>query len=432
MQQYDIDTLYHLAYRDRVTNYYNWNWMDEKLTEYREEGIESYGFVHFDIKDFKMVNEIFGHVIGNLVLTRISEKLQEQNWIYFGARCDNDNFAMMTYPFEQEEFREKLEKLFSEITEMEELEGYKLSYRCGAVLAKDATGIGSMAADPAKLAQSQGKKPNGTEICFYTEEMKEREIRGKKLKNELPDAIKNGELIVFLQPKYDANTEKLMGAEALVRWNYKHERIMPPNMFIPYLEKDGAIEKIDQFVLDRVCYKMDKWIKAGKPLYPVSVNLSRVQLNNPDLVEILCKIVDKYGVPHELIEFELTESAAYDNKEYLLQVMHQLRAEGFKLSMDDFGTGYSSLSLLKDMPLNVLKIDKSFVDDIAGFSEEHKEQLIVKDIICMTRHMNVASLAEGVETFEQKELLKEWGCQFIQGYYYSKPVPIEEYELLLG
>jgi len=203
-------------------------------------------------------------------------------------------------------------------------------------------------------------------------------------------------------------------------------------MFIPYLERDGAIEKIDQFVLDRVCYKLDLWKKAGKKLYPVSVNLSRLHLNNPDLVEILCGIVDKYDISHELIEFELTESAAYDNKEYLLTVMHQLRGHGFKLSMDDFGTGYSSLSLLKDMPLNVLKIDKSFVDDIDTYSEEHKERLIIKDIIGMTKHMNVDSLAEGVETFEQKELLKEWGCQFIQGYYYSKPIPMDEYELLLG
>ncbi len=432
MQQYDIETLYNLAYKDRVTNYYNWNWMDEKLTDYRDEGIESYGFVHFDLKDFKMINEIYGHVVGNHVLTRISEKLQEQSWIYFGARCDNDNFAMMTKEMEKEEFLLKLQTLFAEITEMDIIPGYKIYYRCGAVLAKDATGIGSMAADPAKLAQSQGKKPNGTEIFFYTDEMKEREIRGKKLKNELPDAIKNGELLVYLQPKYDANSETLIGAEALVRWFYKHEQLMAPGMFIPYLERDGAIEKIDQFVLDRVCYKLDLWKKAGKKLYPVSVNLSRLHLNNPDLVEILCGIVDKYDISHELIEFELTESAAYDNKEYLLTVMHQLRGHGFKLSMDDFGTGYSSLSLLKDMPLNVLKIDKSFVDDIDTYSEEHKERLIIKDIIGMTKHMNVDSLAEGVETFEQKELLKEWGCQFIQGYYYSKPIPMDEYELLLG
>ena len=432
MQQYDIDTLYNLAYKDRVTNYYNWNWLDEKLNEYRDEGIESYGFVHFNIKEFKMVNEIYGHKMGNLVLQRISEKLQEQSWIYFGARCDNDNFAMMTAPFEQEEFLDKLNQLFAQLTEMKEMEGYKLYYRCGVVMAKDATGIGNLAADPAKLAQSQGRKPNCTEIFFYTEEMKEREIRGKKLKNELPGAIENGEILVYLQPKYDTNTEELMGAEALVRWNYKHEQLLSPNMFIPYLERDGAIEKIDQFVLDRVCFQLDSWRRNGKKLYPVSVNLSRIQLNNPDLVEILCNIADKYDIPHELIEFELTESVAYDNKEYLLTIMHQLRDKGFKLSMDDFGTGYSSLSLLKDMPLNVLKIDKSFVDDITSYTNEHKEQLIVKDIICITKHMNVASLAEGVETFEQKELLKEWGCQFIQGYYYSKPIPMSEYELLLG
>lgn len=432
MHNYDMEQLYNLAYKDRVTGYYNWNWMDEKLNEYQKEGIESYGFVHFDIKDFKMINEIYGHVVGNRVLQRISDTLQTLSWVIFGARCDNDNFSMMTLPFEKEEFEKRLNELFIQLGEMEFIPGYKLYYRCGVVLHEDATGIGNMVADPAKFAQSQGCIPNCTEICFYTKEMKERQIRGKRLKNELPDAIANGELLVYLQPKYDADTECLVGAEALIRWNYRHEKLMPPNLFIPYLEKDGAIEKIDQFVLESVCAKLSDWYRAGKNIYPISVNLSRTQLNNPDLVEILCGIVDKYEIPRYWIEFELTETVAYENKEYLLCVMHALREEGFRLSMDDFGTGYSSLSLLKDMPLDMLKIDKSFVDDLSNESENQKQNLLLKDIIAITKHMQVASLAEGVETREQKEMLRNWGCQFIQGYYYSKPVPIEEYELLLG
>jgi EAL domain-containing protein (putative c-di-GMP-specific phosphodiesterase class I) len=180
-----------------------------------------------------------------------------------------------------------------------------------------------------------------------------------------------------------------------------------------------------------VCKKFAEWKMLNFPLFPISCNLSRHQLVRPDLIYILCDIVDEYGVDHSLIDFEITESADFQDTGYLIKVLNEIKEKGFKISMDDFGTGYSSLSLLKDMPLDIIKIDKSFIDGIAVGDFNNKDMLMAKDILTISNHLGISSLAEGVETFEQKEYLKEWGCNYIQGYYYSKPIPIRDYEYLL-
>ena len=161
------------------------------------------------------------------------------------------------------------------------------------------------------------------------------------------------------------------------------------------------------------------------------MNLSRHQIVRPDLIYILCDIADEYNVNHGLIDFEITESAEFNDMDYLIKVLHEIKKEGFKISMDDFGTGYSCLGLLKDMPLDVLKIDKSFIDGIAVGDYNNKDMLMAKDILTIANHLGIKSLAEGVETFEQKEYLRQWGCHYIQGYFYSKPVTIANYEYLL-
>ena len=240
--------------------------------------------------------------------------------------------------------------------------------------------------------------------------------------------MENDEFTVYLQPKFDLRTGKLKGAEALIRWNYKHEVMLSPGKFIPFFERDGSIHKIDDIVLRKVCETLAKWRKEGRVLYPVSVNLSRTRLYDANLVDYLTEIVDSYGVYHDLIDFELTESASYDNTDQLIQVLNELRSRGFHISMDDFGTGYSSFALLTQMPLDTLKIDKSFVDKVGGDNVLKQDIAVVRHIISLAKELGFICLAEGAETKGQIDELKALGCDIVQGYYFSRPVPVGEYE----
>lgn len=431
LAQYDKEQLFELAYFEPVTEFYNWNWMREKLNHYEKYGITDFSFVHFDIKDFKVVNEIYGHKIGDDLLRRVCLKMSEQAWVYFSCRCDNDNFAMMVHKLSDAELLEKLTDMFAQLNTLTGDRHYPVYFRCGVVSIDNVSDYRSTITDLAKVAQHFGVKANETEIHFYTDEMKQEQLKGKMLKSDLSRAIEEGELEVYYQPKYEPGQNLMIGAEALIRWNYHHEHMLPPNEFVPYFEKEGTIGRIDRFVLEQVCKKMQQWKWEGVELIPISVNMSRQQLYSPVLVRSLLDIVDKYDVDRKYIEFELTESLAYGDSRYMLEVMRQLRELGFMLSIDDFGTGYSSLSLLSNMPLTTLKIDKSFIDEIEH-DEGGKVSYIIKKILDLTKFLNISSIAEGVETETQKSLLEQWGCNYIQGYFYSRPVPVDQFEQMLA
>ena len=423
------EELYKKAYCESITGYYNWTWMWERLATYYLDGIKDFAFVHFDIKDFKMINELYNHYVANYVLIRVTENIERhKDWIYFGARCDNDNFALMIKDMPEEETREKLMAFFDEISRLEADPSYEVFYRCGVVSMRTAMNAGEIVADYAKLAQAMGNGINVTEIHYYTNEMHENILWGKQLKAYLDTAIRKDEFFICLQPKMDIAKDCICGAEALVRWNYKNKGLMPPYRFIPHFEADGSIIKVDEVVLHKVCAKLNEWKEKGYELYPISVNLSRKHMEQTGLAEHLAQIVDSYGIDHSLIEFELTETLAYDNQEYMISVMNDLKEKGFWISMDDFGTGYSSFSLLKDMPLDTLKIDKSFVDLIASDNDDNKIQIILRHIISMAKELGVHSIAEGVEEYEQVLVLRALGCDMIQGYYYSKPISVDEFE----
>lgn len=423
------EDLYFKAYHESITGYYNWAWMWDRFSTYYLQGVTDYGFVHFDIKDFNMINELYNHQIANEVLIRVTQNIEaHKDWIYFGARCDNDNFALMIKDMPEQETKEKLLNFFEAISRLDYDPAYQIYYRCGVVNMRTAMNTGCIVADCAKLAQSMGTGINNTEINFYTNEMHEDVLWGKHLKVYLDTAIQANEFLVYLQPKIDIQNECICGAEALVRWNYKHRELLAPYRFIPYFEADGSIIKVDDVVLHRVCEKLKEWKEKGQTLYPISVNLSQKHLEQPRLVSHLTGIVDSYGVDHSLIEFELTESATASNQKYLVFVMHELRRKGFRISMDDFGTGYSSFALLNEMPLDTLKIDKSFVDLIAAEEDSDKIQIILRHIISMANEMGVICVAEGTEEYAQILALRELGCKIAQGYYYSKPLPVGEFE----
>ena len=426
--KFEKEMLYKSAFTDFITGTYNWNHLEAYLEVPGDDGIADYAFAHFDIKQFRVINEVYGHIAANKVLSNIVKAMNESDFIYASARCHNDNFAMLLKDMPEKELIKKLQAFFDKLSFLEEDPNYKVYYKCGLVPMQRAMLSGNRVADAAKMAQALCTNKQGSEIILYTDKMHDDLSWGNYIKAYVETAIEKDEFVVYLQPKFDIKSEKIKGAEALIRWNYKNKEFLPPYRFIPYFEKDGSIAQIDDIVLKKVCAALAAWKKEGKPLYPVSVNLSRSRLYDENLIENLVTIVDSYGVDHSLIDFELNESATYDNMEHMFSVLNELKDKGFKISMDDFGTGYSSLSLLTKMPIDTLKIDKSFVDTINTKDEREEDMIVLSHIISLAKELGFACLAEGAESKDQVDRLRTFGCEIIQGYYYSKPIPIADYE----
>ena len=422
------ELLYNSAFKDPISGNYNWNHLEAYLEVPSDKGINDYAFAHFDVKDFRVINEAYGHIAANKVLSNIVKAMKESDFIIASGRCHNDNFAMILKDMPEAELVQKLHDFFLFLSVLEEDPYYKIYYKCGLVPMQRAMLSGNRVADFAKMAQALATNQKKTEIIVYTDKMHDNLSWGNYIKAYVETAIEQDEFVVYLQPKFDINKETIKGAEALIRWNYKGKDFLPPYRFIPFFEKDGSIGKIDDIVLKKVCQALARWKEEGKPLYPISVNLSRSRLDDAKLIDNLVSIVDHYGVDHKLIDFELTESATYDNTEHMLCVLEELRRRGFKISMDDFGTGYSSLSLLTRMPIDTLKIDKSFVDTVAAENERREDIIVLRHIISLAKELGFVCLAEGAESKNQIDSLRDLGCEIIQGYYYSKPIPIADYD----
>ena len=424
----DKEQLFRMAFFDPITDHYSWYHLEPFLEMPADDGIRDYAFVHFDIKAFRVINEVYGHIAANNVLSNVVRAMNEADFVYASARCHNDNFAMMIKDMPKEETRQRLADFFESLSHLKEDPNYRIYYRCGVVPMQRAMLLGNRVADAGKLAQALGNDYPETDIIMYTDKMHDDIMWSNYIKAYVDTAVENDEFIIMLQPKFDINSETIKGAEALIRWNYKKKELLPPSRFIPFFEKDGTISKIDDIVLRKVCEAFARWKDQGKALYPISVNLSRDRLYDVNLIDHLTGIVDSYNVDHSLIDFELTESASYDNTEQMIKALNDLRNRGFGISMDDFGTGYSSFSLLTQMPIDTLKIDKSFVDKVGSDDEKEHDIVVIRHIIALARELDFVCLAEGAEKKCQVDKLRQLGCQVIQGYYYSKPVPVNEYE----
>ena len=253
--------------------------------------------------------------------------------------------------------------------------------------------------------------------------------RTKKLEKDLKKSINRHLFEIYFQPKLDINANKVCGAEALVRWKRGNKLMVGPDVFIPILEKNGLIRKLDFFVLTEVCKKINYWQKHQMQVVPIAINVSKVYILEKYFIEKWMQVLESYEVEPKYIELEITESISLEDKKELINVVNILKQKGFTTAMDDFGTGYSSLSLLKDLPIDVVKLDKGFVE------ESHlsvKSKMIIACSISMLHQINMQVVAEGVETREQMEFLKQLKCDMIQGYYFARPMRVEEYEKYLN
>ena len=427
--------VYYAAYIDQLTGLPSKARHKMDAQEFINKKEKKYAYVTFDVDNFKYINEMFGYEYGNKVLVHIAKTIKafaKPDELY--ARISSDNFAMLLMDTgTQKELEERIGELFQKIIEPGEpgevLNICSLSFSCGVYRIEGKMDINVVRAN-ANLARTENKKNVLNEIVFYDENLKARRVEEKELEYEAEEALVNGDFLVYFQPKYDTKTEKIIGAEALVRWNHPVRGMLSPALFVPLFESNGFITEIDLYVLNSVCELIESWVNADIPPICISVNLSRVHLYERNLVQRLTEVVERHHIPPEYIEFELTESAFYEETESLLRIMSEIKAAGFRLSMDDFGSGYSSLNLLRRLPVDVLKLDKVFLEDCEEENDETRGKRIVMHVISMAKDLQMEVLAEGVETSGQKEFLQNAKCDMIQGYYYARPMPIREFELL--
>lgn len=264
----------------------------------------------------------------------------------------------------------------------------------------------------------------GRQFAEFNDEFKDKYSRRHAILGYMETAVKENQFEVYYQPKFSLGEEKTGGAEALVRWTHPELGFISPGEFIPLFESIGFITELDFYVAERTCRDLREWIDSGKPVVPVSCNLSRADFSHPALAETIVKIADKYSIPHELLHIEVTESAYTDNMKVFLDTVQKLHNAGFRIELDDFGAGYSSLTVLSELDIDILKLDMYFAQNMTT----DKQLLILKHIFSIAQRLNIKIVAEGVETKEQSDAFCSMGCDYIQGYYYSKPLPKAQFE----
>ncbi len=379
-------------------------------------------FVQFDICRFKIINDLYGERFGDEVLYWIREKLKELcNERQYFVNLRSDEFQVVT---EYDELPELYRMMEAMGRELEVYKAVKLQYSIGVYLVEDAGMELRQMEDRAAMARKAAKNSLLSEVVFYQEQFKTSLYNRKFVEDNIDIAIREGQLQMYLQPKYSISQNRIIGAEALVRWSHPQRGMIYPMEFLPVIEEDGFITKVDFYMWKKAGEFLGRCQKAGIRDCPLSVNLSRRHLQDREFMQVLEHIVEESGICKHLLELEITETM----EEHVSQAAREMKEQGFKLLMDDFGSGYSSLNILLETPFDVLKLDRKFMENMMV---SDKGRLILEHIITMAEQLKLGLIAEGVETREQVEMLKQMGCDQVQGYYYAKPMPEEDFYRLL-
>ncbi len=427
------ETLLTVAFKDPLTEGKNFTRFKLELPAVlKAYPDKNFALVLFDIDRFKIINNLYTHQQGNLVLQHVANVLNENlKMPDIFARNSGDIFsALISYTTEAQ--------LISRIRDLN-----KKLKNCYALTAKDyaitfSYGIYKITErdmplytmlDKANIARRESKKNPLAEFMFYSPDFEKNLVQKKFVENNIKKALAHNEIQVYLQPRVNLQTGAVVGAEALARWVQPTKNIIPPDQFIPVLESTGHIIDLDLYMLQNTARLISQWQKSGLAVLPLSVNQSRLHLSNPDYTKTLQKIINKEKIKKTFIELELTESALFENISLLPQLAQDLHTIGFTLSMDDFGSGYSSLNMLKDVAVDLVKLDKAFLQD---FTTNPRAKSIIEFSIKMIKQLGIAVLAEGVETKEQADFLKNIGCDYAQGYYFAKPMPAQDFTKYLN
>ena len=413
--------LLRLAYTDRLTGLPNWARLCRDKAE--DKLVRQYVLAVFDIDEFSIMNSFLGREYCNGFLARVANLLRSAAGSQeMACRVTADRFVL--YMKYDDECVQRLQSIKEDL--QAEAGAYPVSWSCGAArpMAEDSLydvyEMALTAIKAAKRSQQEG-------IVFYDQDMGAQTRHTKQLEADFAQALSRHELKLLLQPKHYLQKNGWAGSEALTRWQHPVFGWVNPTAFVPQLEESGEINKLDTYMLEESCRLIRSWLDENRQILPISVNLSRAHFAKKSLVSDIKDIVDKYKVPYQYLELEITESAVSSNYGDMLSKIKALRDCGFGIAIDDFGTGYSSLSLLDRIAATVIKLDKSFVDSW----RENKESHLIADVVMMARHAGLAVVIEGLETEEQCSMARRAGCDIVQGYYYSRPLSIADYERLV-
>lgn len=415
-----------VAYLDDVTKGKNINYFRKEATNIILGHMETpYIIQRFDISNFRYLNEAYGHLRADDILKACVDIYRE---VYSAkelcVRMDSDQFVTLT--INDNDVNERREQYIKEVNEYAVANGitYPIRMKYGIYQLRKQDRDVDVMIDRANAARRSLNGNEAENVAYYTDAIIRNMSKVNRIESEMQHALDNGEFQVYLQAKWDIVNNHVAGAEALVRWIRPDGNMVFPDEFIPVFEKNGFIGKLDFYMLENVCRKMRSVLDQGGTVYPISVNQSRVLLHSPGYIDRVRDLLDDCRIPKEYIELEVTETALFDDRGRMISVLNAMKKEGIKLSMDDFGSGYSSLNTLKDMPFDVLKIDRDFLSEAVT---SDSSTLILHKIIEMADGLGMEVICEGVENEQQVELLRSIGCKRVQGYYYARPVPAENY-----
>jgi len=420
-----------MAYYDSLTNLYNRNGciiqINNKLNDIKNENCRNIAVFLLDLDNFKNINDIYGHSAGDYILQKFSDRIFEshkENELF--ARLGGDEFIVLIYDYPNIKYVEKrandILSIFKEPFYLKSKEFFITASIGIAVNTTKNTNSDELFKN-ADSAMYRAKRKGKNSFCFFNKDLHEKDLKKLSIEEDLSKAIKNNEFFLVYQPKINIKSNKVEGFEALIRWKHPSKGIIPPMEFIPIAEQTGLIREIDFWVLEEVFSQLKLWEKNGIDMGVISLNISPNQLKDTKIIDRVKKLIKEIATDTNKIQIEITENMFIESFENAKDIVLKLKEMGFKISLDDFGKGYSSLNYLKWLPIDVLKIDKSFVDGI-----HNDEYELIDLIISLAHRLKLEIVAEGVEHYDQYEYLKNNKCDVIQGYYIAKPLSIEDAE----
>lgn len=391
--------------------------------------IHNYAVIFLNFKNFKVINQKVSQDNGDIILRKYSMLvtgfLENDGYL---TRLGGDNFLVLVTKETLPKFLDFLNNISISVNNRGQMESVKISVRAGIYEANEDTTFGDIMSNSA-VALGAARRMRQRDIIFFRKEMMEKVLHDKGISNMFMDSLAKNEFKVYYQPKVNLETNTLCGCEALTRW--KAQRLIMPQEFIPVLENEGTIKNLDFYVLEVVCRNIREWLDKGIEPVLISTNFSKLHLSDDHFEEHIISVLKKYDVPSKYLELELTELSDYQYFERLVAFVNTMQAAGFKISIDDFGTGFSSMSLIRNLNPDVLKLDKSLIDNVAINDDDRKKQtdrIISRSIIKMAHELGIKVIAEGVETKEQAEFLLKNDCHMAQGFLFDKALTHDEFE----